>query len=92
MYAAASVLPFASGTGPASKGVMLEFVAPEDRPDAMSAIALVEKLAQVSTIGLFGFLYAWLSEKGVPTLVFVANGAVAVLGFLVLLPVRLPRT
>lgn len=31
MYLAATALPFASGTGPASKGVMLEFVPPEER-------------------------------------------------------------
>lgn len=46
MYFAAGVLPFASGTGPASKGVMLEFVQPEERPEALSAIALVEKLGE----------------------------------------------
>ncbi|GMK57959.1 hypothetical protein CspeluHIS016_0407930 [Cutaneotrichosporon spelunceum] len=91
MYAAAGVLPFASGTGPASKGVTLEFVPAHERADALSAIALVEKLAQVSTIGLFGYLFSLLSDAGVPTLVFAANGAAALIGFALLLPVRLPR-
>lgn len=44
MYFAAAILPFASGTGPASKGVTLEFVSAEERPDALSAISLIEKL------------------------------------------------
>ncbi len=91
MYAAAGILPFASGTGPASKGVTLEFVPPDERADALSAIALVEKLAQVTTIGLFGYTFSLLSDAGLPTLVFAANGAVALLGFAMLLPVRLPK-
>ncbi|BEJ12962.1 hypothetical protein CspHIS471_0301360 [Cutaneotrichosporon sp. HIS471] len=91
MYTAAGVLPFASGTGPASKGVTLEFVDPEERADALSAIALVEKLAQVTTIGLFGYLFSLLSDAGVPTVVFAANGAVGLVGFVLLLPVRLPK-
>jgi len=44
IFAAAAVLPFASGTGPAAKGVTLEFVPPDQRADALSAIALVEKI------------------------------------------------
>jgi hypothetical protein len=44
MYLAASILPFASGTGPASKGVTLELVPPDERAEALSAIALVEKI------------------------------------------------
>ncbi|KLT42324.1 hypothetical protein CC85DRAFT_328228 [Cutaneotrichosporon oleaginosum] len=91
MYAAAGVLPFASGTGPASKGVTLEFVPSHERAHALSAIALVEKLAQVTTIGVFGYAFSALSDAGLPTLVFAANGAVAWCGFALLLPVRLPR-
>lgn len=91
MYIAAGVLPFASGTGPASKGVTLEFVSIEEQPDALSAIALIEKLAQVTTIGVFGYTFSLLSDAGLPTLVFAANGAVALLGFAMLLPVRLPQ-
>ena len=52
MYMAAAILPFASGTGSACKGVTLDFVSAEERADALGAIALVEKLGQsnVSTI------------------------------------------
>lgn len=52
MYLAASILPFASGTGPAAKGVALDFVAPEDRSDALSGIALIEKLGGSWSVGL----------------------------------------
>lgn len=38
------MLPFASGTGSACKGVVLDFVDSEERADALSAIALVEKI------------------------------------------------
>lgn len=34
----------------------MEMVEEEDRADALSAIALVERLAQVTTIGVFGAL------------------------------------
>lgn len=87
------MLPFASGTGSACKGVILDFVDSEERVDALSAIALVEKIggcslrhvkavvadrthssAQVSTISVFGYVFAWLSEEGKPTLVFLVNG------------------
>ncbi|WVR04573.1 hypothetical protein IAU60_001580 [Kwoniella sp. DSM 27419] len=92
LYLAAGVLPFASATGSACKGVTLDFVGPEERSDALGAIALVEKVAQVSTISLFGYAFAFLSERGQPTLVFLANGSIAMLAFLVLLFVRMPRT
>ncbi|RSH86522.1 uncharacterized protein EHS24_004787 [Apiotrichum porosum] len=91
MYAAAAILPFASGTGPASKGVTLEFVPADERPAALSAIALVEKIAQVTTIGLFGYAFALLSEVGRPTWVFMLNASIAFIAFLLLLPVRMPR-
>ncbi|KAK8847333.1 hypothetical protein IAR55_005190 [Kwoniella newhampshirensis] len=91
LYLAAVVLPFASGTGSACKGVTLDFVPPEERADALSAIALVEKIAQVSTISIFGYAFAFLSEKGNPTLVFLVNGAIAVVAFMLLLFVRMPK-
>lgn len=46
LFLAASVLPFASGTGSAAKGVTLDLVEPEQRGDALNAIALIEKLGQ----------------------------------------------
>lgn len=95
VYLAASVLPFASGTGSAAKGVVMELVQPEERADALSAIALVERLAQVTTIGLFGYVFAYFTDLGVPTLVFAADAAIAILAFVILLPVTMrppPRT
>jgi hypothetical protein len=46
MYLAAAVLPFASGTGTAVKGVVMDLVGPEEKADALSAIALIEKLGK----------------------------------------------
>ena len=46
MFVAAVVLPFASGTGAAAKGLALDFVGPEDRADALSGIALIEKVGE----------------------------------------------
>lgn len=46
MYLAAAVLPFASGTGSAVKGVVMDLVGVEEKADALSAIALVEKLGR----------------------------------------------
>lgn len=46
LYLAAGVLPFASATGSATKGVTLDFVRPDQRSDALGAIALVEKLGE----------------------------------------------
>ena len=118
MYLAAAVLPFASGTGSAVKGVAMDLVGGDEKADALSGIALIEKLgksisiilhdlhnhrdlvlpaiqsstwtdwvrirptvnanlnlvAQVSTISLFGFVFSALSEIGIPTAVFLANG------------------
>ncbi|WWC59317.1 uncharacterized protein I303_101868 [Kwoniella dejecticola CBS 10117] len=91
LYLAAGVLPFASATGAACKGVTLDFVEPHQRADALSAIALIEKVAQVSTISLFSNIFAVLSEQGKPTLVFSANGATAMVAFILLLFVRMPR-
>ncbi|WVQ97987.1 hypothetical protein IAU59_005107 [Kwoniella sp. CBS 9459] len=91
LYLAAGVLPFASATGSACKGVTLDFVSQEERADALGAIALVEKVAQVSTISLFGYAFALFSEKGQPTLVFLANGSIAMVAFLLLLFVRMPK-
>lgn len=46
MYVAAAVLPFASGTGSAVKGVVMDLVGVDEKADALSAIALVEKLGK----------------------------------------------
>lgn len=44
IYIAAGVLPFASGTGSAVKGVVMDLVGSEEKSDALSGIALIEKL------------------------------------------------
>ncbi|KAL7418209.1 hypothetical protein BDY24DRAFT_335414 [Mrakia frigida] len=90
IYIVACILPFASGAAPAGKGVVMEMVEEEDRADALSAIALVERLAQVTTIGVFGALFAELSEQGRPTAVFFVNGATALVAASILLFVRIP--
>jgi hypothetical protein len=74
LFIAAGVLPFASGTGAAAKGVTLDFCEASLRADALSAITLVEMLAYICTTGLFGYVFAWLSAVQKPMLLFAANG------------------
>lgn len=71
---AAGILPLASGTAPASKGVVMEMVTAEQRPDALSAVSLIELTATVTTVSLFGAIFAYLSDIGKPNLVFILNG------------------
>jgi len=52
MFAAAVTLPFASGTGAAAKGLALDFVGAEERADALSGIALIEKVGKSRLIPL----------------------------------------
>lgn len=85
MYIAALLLPFGSGTAPAAKGVIVEMCPPSQRADALGAITLVENIARLSTLSLFGFLFSALSELGQAHLTFFCNAAVAVLAMLVLL-------
>jgi hypothetical protein len=49
MYTVAILLPFASGTGPAAKGTILQMCPAAERADALSAITLVEMLARLLT-------------------------------------------
>ncbi|CAD6580355.1 MAG: hypothetical protein TREMPRED_002714 [Tremellales sp. Tagirdzhanova-0007] len=91
MFIAAIVIPFASGTGAAAKGLALDFVAPEDRADALSGIALIEKVAQISTIAIFGYVFAAFSEIGHAEYVFTVNGGIAMISFFILFFVRMPR-
>jgi MFS family permease len=90
MYVVALVLPFAAGTGAASKGTILQMLPSSDRVDALSGITLVENIARLSTTAVFGILYSLLAEVGQTHLVFVCNAAVALLGFFVLLCSRFP--
>ncbi|KAI0536453.1 hypothetical protein GGR58DRAFT_514583 [Xylaria digitata] len=90
VYLAGFLLPFASGSAPAAKDVMTEMCPPHQRPDAISAITLVESTAMLVTQGLFGFIFAAFSEIEKPSLTFFCNAGIAVLGFIVLSIARLP--
>jgi MFS family permease len=90
MYIVALVLPFAAGTGAASKGSILQMLPSSDRVDALSGITLVENIARLSTVAIFGTIYSVLAEAGQTHLVFICNASVALLGFLALLCSRFP--
>ncbi|KAF9734169.1 hypothetical protein PMIN03_011468 [Paraphaeosphaeria minitans] len=85
MYIVAVLLPLAAGTGSASKGSILQMIPSKDRVDALSGITLVENVARLSTISVFGFVFAALAEVGKTHLVFVCNAGVALIGFIALL-------
>ncbi|RYP76427.1 hypothetical protein DL769_003633 [Monosporascus sp. CRB-8-3] len=90
VYLAGFLLPFASGSAPAAKGVMTEMTPPHQRRDALSGITLVESSAMLMTQGLFGLIFAAFSEAGRPSLTFFCNGGFAVFGFLILFMAHLP--
>ncbi|KAG9195045.1 hypothetical protein G6011_00165 [Alternaria panax] len=90
MYLIAALLPFAAGTGSASKGSILQMLPNSERVDALSGITLVENIARLSTTAVFGLAFAALAEIGQSHLTFVCNAAVALLGFVVLLLSRFP--
>ncbi|KAI1438443.1 major facilitator superfamily transporter [Xylaria sp. CBS 124048] len=90
VYLAGFLLPFASGSAPAAKGVMTELCPPPQRRDAISAITLVESAAMLATQGLFGLIFAAFSEMGKPNLTFFFNAGIAVIGFTVLFMARFP--
>ena len=90
MYIVAVVIPLAAGTGSAAKGTMLQMCTPEQRIDALSAISLLEMVARLSTVALFGLVFSVLADVGKPSLTFMVNGAVAVVGFVVLMFSRFP--
>jgi len=71
--AAGFVLPFASGSAPAAKGLLSELCPPEQRGDALSGITLVESMATLLTQGLFGIIFAAMSEIDQPRLTFFCN-------------------
>lgn len=73
LSSAAFLLPLASGTAPAAKGVMTEMCSPSQRVDAMNALTLVENIARLSTQGLFGFVFSALAGIGKAHLTFFAN-------------------
>ena len=67
------MLPFASGTAPAAKGVITEMCSASQRVDALNALTLVENIGRLSTLGLFGFVFAVLANAGKPHLTFICN-------------------
>jgi hypothetical protein len=70
---AAFLLPLASGSAPAAKGVMTDMCAPSDRADALNALTLVENIGVLLTQGLFGFVFSALAGIGKPYLTFFCN-------------------
>ncbi|KAJ7747830.1 hypothetical protein B0H16DRAFT_1888685, partial [Mycena metata] len=60
MLAAVTILPRASGTAPACKGVLTAMVPDARRADALAGIAIIETFALVLTVSLFGALFAFL--------------------------------
>jgi MFS family permease len=90
MYLIAVLVPFAAGTGAASKGSILQMLPDSERVDALSGITLVENIARLSTTAVFGLAFAALAEIGQTHLTFICNAAVALLGFVVLLFSRFP--
>ena len=90
LYVVAVALPLAAGTGSAAKGVMLQMCAPEEKTDALSAISLLETVARLSTVSIFGVIFSAFAEMGRPNLTFAVNGATAIVGFAVLMLAKFP--
>lgn len=90
MYLVAAILPLAAGTGSASKGTILQMIPSNERVDALAGITLVENIARLSTTAVFGLAFAALADVGKSYLIFGCNGAVALVGFVVLCLSRFP--
>jgi len=85
MYLIAVLLPLASGSGASAKGTILQMCSPEERTDALSAITLIEMIARLATTSIFGLIFGAFAEVGQTYLVFTCNGAIALIGFGVLM-------
>ncbi|OJD38656.1 major facilitator superfamily transporter [Diplodia corticola] len=90
VFAVATLLPLASGSASAAKSVMIDMCPAAQKADALGAISLVEMVATLSTLSVFGLVFSSLAEVGRPNLVFVCNAAVAVFATLMLLGCRFP--
>ncbi|GAA5955795.1 hypothetical protein JCM3765_001854 [Sporobolomyces pararoseus] len=90
LYLAALIIPLASGTAPASKGVVMEMVSKAEQADALQGIALIETLAMTLTVSVFGALFAELSKTGKAFDVFFINSAMALVAGLILQLARFP--
>jgi MFS family permease len=73
LYLLGALLPFASGTGAAAKGTILQMCTASERPDALSAITLIDMGARLATTSVFGFIYSLLAEAGEIRLIFTCN-------------------
>ncbi|CAK7227156.1 hypothetical protein SCUCBS95973_006447 [Sporothrix curviconia] len=85
MYLVTVLLPFGSGSAPAAKGVITTMCPSSQRTDALNAITLVENVARLATLGVFGYVFSALADIGQSQLTFYCNGAVAVVAMLVLM-------
>ncbi|KAJ8126646.1 hypothetical protein O1611_g6993 [Lasiodiplodia mahajangana] len=90
MYLVGSLLPLASGSAPAAKGVLTEMVPSNRKADALQAMTLVEYSATLTTMGVFGFIFSSFADIGKSYLTFYCNAAVAIVGVLILLLSRFP--
>ena len=90
MYLVTLLLPFGSGSAPAAKGVITSMCPQSQRTDALNAITLVENIARLATLGLFGFVFSALAAVGRSHLTFYCNGAVAIVAMLVLMLSHFP--
>lgn len=90
LYIVAFVLPLAAGTGSAAKGTILQMCSQSERADALSAISLVEMVARLTATAVFGFVFAGFATVGQPNLTFLANGALALVAFVVFVLTRFP--
>ncbi|KAH6973439.1 hypothetical protein BKA56DRAFT_491460, partial [Ilyonectria sp. MPI-CAGE-AT-0026] len=87
----AAFLPLASGSAPAAKGVVVSLCEPEERTDALAGIAMVEMLATVLTMTIFGFIFSALAAAERSSLVFFINGGLALVAAFVTLLVKSPQ-
>ncbi|KAI0197860.1 major facilitator superfamily transporter [Astrocystis sublimbata] len=85
IYLVGSLLPLASGSAPAAKGVLTEMVPANRKADALQAMTLVEYSATLSTMGLFGFIFSSFADLGKSYMTFYCNAAVAIVGVAILL-------
>ncbi|TGJ82169.1 hypothetical protein E0Z10_g6617 [Xylaria hypoxylon] len=90
MYIVGSLLPLASGSAPAAKGILTEMVPANRKADALQAMTLVEYSATLTTMGVFGFIFSSFADVGKSYLTFYCNAAVAVVAVLILLFARFP--
>ncbi|KAI1147693.1 major facilitator superfamily transporter [Nemania diffusa] len=90
MYLVGTLLPLASGSAPAAKGVLTEMVPSNRKADALQAMTLVEYSATLTTMGVFGFIFSSFADIGKSYLTFYCNAAVAIVGVLILLLSKFP--